>query len=47
MLDRSRQEHAAGANPDTSKTADILHHSKKRLELTVTEAAPSGSSTPA
>lgn len=39
MLDRSRQEHAAGANPDTSKTADILHQSKKRLEHTVTEAA--------
>jgi len=37
MLDRSRQEHAAGANPDT---ADILHQCKKRLEHTVTEAAP-------
>ncbi|KAM7187176.1 hypothetical protein V8F20_011101 [Naviculisporaceae sp. PSN 640] len=41
MLDRSRQEHAIGPlQSGTPKTAEILEHSKRRLELTVQEAAP-------
>ncbi|KAK4208027.1 fungal-specific transcription factor domain-containing protein [Rhypophila decipiens] len=41
LLDRSRQEHATGPlQSGTPRTAEILEHSKRRLELTVQEAAP-------
>ncbi|KAM7198464.1 Fungal specific transcription factor domain containing protein [Rhypophila sp. PSN 637] len=41
LLDRSRQEHASGPlQSGTPRTAEILEHSKRRLELTVQEAAP-------
>lgn len=41
MLDRSRQEYATGPlRSGSAKTASILEHGKRRLEMTVQEAAP-------